>query len=226
MTPLRLLATALWVSFWPALLLVLGGDWHWRAGWIFGAWFLCVCASTMLWLLRKDPALLAERFRRPGTGGQSQRDQATVYVIMICFLAWFALMPLDGHRFHWSPRLPFAVTVAGGVLLAPAWLFMFRSFVDNTFASGLVRIQSERQHHVVSTGVYGFVRHPMYLGAVLMFVGGPLLLGSIAALVAGAALVAVLAARIVAEEELLVRDLPGYDDYRRRIRYRLIPFVW
>src|SRR4051812_26241100 len=226
MSPLKLIGTAVYLAFWPALVLVLGGDWHWRAGWIFGGWFLWTCVSTVAWLYRKDPALLAERYRRPGTGGQSHSDQATVYVLVLGFLAWIVLMPLDGHRFHWTPPLPRAVAVAGGALLMTAWLFLFRALADNTFASPLVRIVEERQHHVVSSGVYGIVRHPMYLGAVLMFVGGALLCGAASALAVAVALVAVLAARIGAEEKLLATQLPGYDDYRRRVRYRLIPFVW
>jgi protein-S-isoprenylcysteine O-methyltransferase Ste14 len=90
----------------------------------------------------------------------------------------------------------------------------------------LVRVQTERAHRVVSTGVYGVVHHPMYLGAILMFVGAPVLIGAASALIVGAALSLLLAARIVDEEKLLALELAGYDDYRRRVRYRLVPFVW
>jgi protein-S-isoprenylcysteine O-methyltransferase Ste14 len=81
-------------------------------------------------------------------------------------------------------------------------------------------------HRVVSTGVYSVVRHPMYLGAMLMFVGAPLITGAASALAMGGALSLLLAVRIVDEEKLLALDLAGYDDYRRRVRYRLVPFVW
>ena len=225
-SPLKLALTALYLCLWPALILLLAGDWRWPEGWIFSLWFLAVCASTIAWLYRHDPALLAERYRRPGSGGQSRRDTVVVYLLMIGFAAWAALMPLDGRRFHWTPPLPVALEVAGGVLLALAWLFLFRAFVDNTFLSPLVRIQTEREQHVVSTGVYGLVRHPMYLGAICMMVGAPLLTGAASALAVGLALSLLLAVRAVDEERLLAVDLPGYEDYQRRVRYRLLPFIW
>jgi protein-S-isoprenylcysteine O-methyltransferase Ste14 len=225
-SPLKLVLTAVYLFLWPALLLFLAGDWHWSEGWIFDGWFLLVCASAIVWLYRKDPALLAERYRKPGSGGQSRRDKIIVYLLLLGFIAWIVLMPLDARRYRWTPRLPVAVEVAGGALLALSWLFLFRSFTDNTFLSPLVRIQTEREHEVVSTGVYGLVRHPMYLGAILMFLGGPLLVGAAAALAVGVALSLLLAVRIVDEEKLLVSELPGYDEYRRRVRHRLLPFVW
>jgi protein-S-isoprenylcysteine O-methyltransferase Ste14 len=225
-TPGRLLFTAVYLLFWPALMLSLAGDWLWLPAWIVGGWFVAVGASTMGWLARKDPELLEERFRRPGTGGQSRRDQVMIYLITVGFVAWIVLMPLDARRFHWTPRLPLAVSLVGDVCLALAWLFLFRAFADNPFGSALVRVQRERGHRVVTTGVYGWVRHPMYLGATLMFVGGPLVAGSLSALVVGLALVLLLAVRSLDEEALLTRELTGYEEYRRRVPYRLIPFVW
>lgn len=226
MSPLTLILTALYLFAWPALILFLAGDWRWPAGWIFIVWFLAICTTTMAWLYRKDPALLAERYRKPGTGGQSRGDKLIVYLLMIGFISWIALMPLDARRYHWTPPLPLAVHIIGGVFLLLSFFFLFRSFTDNTFLSPLARIQPEREQHVVSTGVYAFVRHPMYLGALLMFTGAPLLLGSAAALVVAFALTVVLAVRIVAEEKLLAANLAGYDAYRQRVRYRLLPFVW
>jgi len=225
-SPGRLLFTAGYLLVWPALMLFLAADWSWPEGWIFGGWFVAVGASTVAWLSRRDPDLLAERYRMPGTGGQSRRDRIIVYVLTVGFIAWIALMPLDARRFHWTPRLPLAVELVGDALLALSWLFLFRSFADNTFGSALVRVQTERGHRVVSTGVYGWVRHPMYLGATLMFVGGPLVTGAVSALVVGLVLAGLLAVRSLDEEALLTRELPGYEDYRRRVRYRLIPFVW
>jgi protein-S-isoprenylcysteine O-methyltransferase Ste14 len=225
-SPGRLLFTAVYLLIWPALVLFLAGDWTWPEGWIFGGWFVAVGASTVGWLSRRDPELLAERYRMPGTGGQSRRDRIIIYILTVGFIAWIALMPLDAHRFHWTPRLPLGVELVGDALLAVSWLLLFRSFADNTFGSALVRVQTERGHHVVSTGVYGWVRHPMYLGATLMFVGGPLVTGAASALVVGLALVVLLAVRSLDEEALLTRELPGYDQYRRRVRYRLVPLVW
>jgi protein-S-isoprenylcysteine O-methyltransferase Ste14 len=223
---IKLTLTTLYLFVWPALVLFLAGDWGWVQGWIFGGWLLGVCASVIGWLYRYDPALLAERYRMPGSGGQSGRDQVIVYLLFLGFIAWLALMPLDARRFRWTPPVPLAVGVVGGALLLLSWFFLFRSFTDNTFLSPLVRIQAEREHRVVSTGVYGVVRHPMYLGVNLMLLGAPLLLGAATALGVGAALSVLLAIRSVDEEKLLTNELPGYDEYRRRVRYRLLPWVW
>ena len=205
---------------------MLAGDWRWVEGWLFGLWFVALCATCIAWLYRKDPALLAERYRSPGTGGQSRADEVIVYGLVLGFIAWIVVPPLDARRFGWTPRLPTWVEAVGAVLLVGAAFFLFRSFSDNPFLSPLVRVQTERRQQVVSTGVYAVVRHPMYLGASLMFVGGPLLLGSTLGLLLGLGLVLLLMVRIVGEEKLLARELDGYESYRAKVRYRLVPHVW
>jgi protein-S-isoprenylcysteine O-methyltransferase Ste14 len=202
------------------------GGWRWPEGWVFAGWFVAMCTHTLVWLYRHDPALLEERYRKPGSGGQSGADRLIVYLVFAAFVAWIVLMPLDARRVHWTPPLPVGVEVLGGLLLLPGWFLVFRAFTDNTFLSPLVRIQAERGHRVISTGVYGVVRHPMYLGAILMFLGAPLLTGSLSALAVGMAESLLIVVRVIGEERLLVRELPGYDEYCRRVRYRLIPYVW
>jgi protein-S-isoprenylcysteine O-methyltransferase Ste14 len=222
----KLVATAAYLVAWPILQLWLSSDWRWVEGWLFGLWFVALCATCVGWLYRKDPALLAERYRRPGSGGQSRADELIVYGLLFGFVGWIVVPPLDARRFGWTPRLPTWVEAGGAVLLLGAAFFLFRSFSDNPFLSPLVRIQAERRQQVVSTGVYGLVRHPMYLGASLMFVGGPLLLGSAWGLLLGLGLVLLLMVRIGGEEKLLARELEGYEAYRRKVRYRLVPRVW
>jgi protein-S-isoprenylcysteine O-methyltransferase Ste14 len=111
-------------------------------------------------------------------------------------------------------------------MLAGSFFLFFRSYTDNTFLSPLVRVQTNRNQQLVSTGVYGFVRHPMYLGGILMFVGAPVLLGSVWGIVAGLVLSALLMARITGEEAVLARELEGYREYMKNVRYRLFPFLW
>ncbi len=135
-------------------------------------------------------------------------------------------MPLDARRFAWTPPLSLALKAAGGALLLASAFFLFRAFHDNTFLSPLVRIQAERKQRVVSTGVYALVRHPMYLGAILMFVGAPLLLGSAIGIGVAAAMTLLLAFRVVGEERVLTDELEGYAEYRKKVRYRLVPLVW
>ena len=216
----------LFTLIFPALILVLSGDLLWPAGWVFSLWFVLLCFSTILYLYRKDPALLAERYRQPGAGNQEGWDRYMVYGIVIGFTAWILIMPLDARRFAWSPVFPLWLNILGGAGMAGSFFLFYRSFTDNTFLSPLVRILEERKQKVVSTGVYGFVRHPMYLGAILMFFGVPLLLGSIYGALAGLALTILLAGRITGEEKMLVRNLEGYREYTQKVRFRLMPYLW
>lgn len=223
---LRLAGSALYIAALPALMLLLAGDARWIEGWLFAVWFIGLCATVIAWLYVKDPALLAERFRRPGSGGQSHWDRTWVHLMQFGFITWIVIMPLDARRFDWTPSFPWWVKAAGAALLLASSFLLFRAFHDNTFLSPLVRIQEERNQRVVSTGVYGFVRHPMYLGAALLFTGAPLLLGSAVGLAVGGLMTLLLAARIPREERLLTSELYGYTQYRRQVRYRLLPFLW
>jgi protein-S-isoprenylcysteine O-methyltransferase Ste14 len=135
-------------------------------------------------------------------------------------------MPLDAKRFGWSFVFPLWLNILGVAMLAGSFFLFFRSYTDDTFLSPLVRIQEERTQRVVSTGVYGFVRHPMYLRGILVFAGAPLLLGSGYGLLIGLALTVLLIARIHREEEMLARELEGYQEYMRKLRYRLVPYLW
>lgn len=211
---------------YPLLIVGLSGDWRWAAGWAFGLWFSGFCIATLSHLYWRDPALLAERSRRPGTGGEPPWDRAVLVAIAVLFAAWFVLMPLDARRFHWTAGFPVAWQIIGAGLLLLGSFFMFRALADNTFASAMVRVQEERKQTVVTSGVYGLVRHPMYLGAVAMTLGAPLLLGSRVGLALSPLIIAVFVARILGEERLLADRLAGYDAYRERVRYRLIPGIW
>jgi len=225
MTTLKFVGAIAYLAGVPALCLFLSGNWQWREGWIFGAWYAALCGLCLGWLYFKDPALLAERFRKPGTGGETRSDMVLLLGIKLGCIAWLLVPPLD-VRFGWTPHLPRLCEIAGGILLLPAGFFFFRAFTDNPYLSQLVRIQAERGQRVVDTGVYGVVRHPMYLGAGLMFLGSPLLLGSLAGLLVGLGVILLLVVRIFGEEELLVHDLDGYRAYRQKVRYRLLPRLW
>ncbi len=211
---------------WPALILFISGNWFWVEGWIFGVWFVVVSLSRILYMYHKDPELLQERARDPGTGNQKGWDKYLVYLLVMTFLIWFVTMPLDAERFAWTTNFPLLLKVLGGVLLAASFFFIYRAYTDNTFLSPFVRIQEEREHQVVSTGVYGFVRHPMYLGAVLLFIGTPLLLGSKYGILLGVLMSFIVVVRIIGEENTLVNELEGYIDYKKKVKNRLIPFLW
>jgi len=214
------------ILFFPAIILLASGDWRWLEGWIFSLWFVAMVLSATLYLAVRDPALLAERSRMRFAENQKTWDRYVLVMIYVLMLAWFIVMPLDARRLRWSPDFPASLKVVGGLMLIPSLYFILASTAENTFASTMVRIQTERKQRVISSGVYGFVRHPMYLGAVFMMFGAPLLLGSIWGLITAAVAFGVLVGRIMGEEKMLMNELEGYSAYRNKVRYRLIPFVW
>lgn len=227
MTPGGFILSALvtLVSF-PAVILLTAGDWRWLEGWIFGLWLDAMVLSNMIYLYWKDPALLAERSRMPGSANQKRWDSYLLTGIYAMAIVWLIIMPLDAKRFGWSPPFPVWLKAVGGLLLVPALYLIYQATVENTYLSTLVRIQTERGQRVISTGVYGFVRHPLYLGCLLMIFGAPLLLGSVYGLIVGFIGLIVLVGRIFGEERVLTRELDGYDAYRQKVKYRLVPFVW
>jgi protein-S-isoprenylcysteine O-methyltransferase Ste14 len=226
LTPGRKLVAAFELFAWPSLVVALSGDAGWLYGWIFVAWFLALCISCIVWLYRHDPALLVERFRKPGTGAQLGWDRYLFGVLLLLIAAWFVIMPLDAKRYHWTASWPDWARAVGALGMAGSSFFLFRSVTDNTYLSPLVRMQAEREHKLVSSGVYGIVRHPMYFGALLLMCGVPLFLGSGFGLVVGVLTVLTLIVRILGEERMLVRELAGYEQYRHQVRYRLVPGVW
>ena len=226
MKPVKIIVTFIYLLIFPSLLLFLSGNWLWVEGWIFGIWFIVLCFSVIIYLYFKDPALLSERYKKPGDANQKGWDKYVVYGLMIGFISWIVIMPLDAKRFEWTTFFPLYLKITGGVFLLISSFFFFKAYTDNTFLSALVRIQEERKHKVVSTGVYGFVRHPMYLGGSLLFIGTPMLLGSVYGIILGLLVIFLLAGRILGEEKMLITELEGYNEYKKKVRYRLIPYVW
>jgi len=222
----KFLFTFVYVLIFPALLLLLAGNWLWPEGLIFSLWFIVLCVIAITYLYIKDPALLVERYKPPGSGGQKKWDIFVVVLLVIGFTGWIVLMPLDAERFKWTTNFPFWLKIIGGLFLIPSMILFLRTYMDNPYASGVVRIQDDRKQHVITTGVYGIVRHPMYLGAAFLFVGAPLLMGSLFGWILGVLLTVLLAARSVGEEKMLADELEGYADYRKKVKYRLIPFIW
>jgi protein-S-isoprenylcysteine O-methyltransferase Ste14 len=223
---IKLFLTFVYILIFPVVLLFISGNWLWVQGWIFSIWFIGLCYTTIIYLYRYDPALLEERYRKPGSGEEKGWDKYFMYILFPSFIIWFLIMPLDAQRFAWTTNFPIGLEAVGLIFLIGSGFFLFRSYKDNTFVSPLVRIQSERDQKVVSIGVYGFVRHPMYLGGILLFLGAPLLLGSVYGLIVGMFLSLLFVARIMGEEKMLLEELEGYRDYKKKVKYRLIPYIW
>ncbi len=215
-----------YIFFWGFVFLWIGGDWSWLEGWIFGGYMVGLSFTITIYLYIKDPALLKERMKRPGADNTEGWDKYWFYIFILLFLSWFVIMPLDAMRFGWTAEFALWIKCVGGISFIPSFYFIFMSFAENTFLSPNVRHQKEREHKLVDTGVYGMVRHPMYLGAIFWMIGGPLLVSSLYGLLFGFLSAFALMIRIVGEEKMLVKELDGYKAYRKKVKWRLFPLLW
>jgi len=212
------------VVFGLALFLA-AGTVVWPSGWAFLILFFGFTIALTRWLLRHNPGLLKERMTGIGKANQPAWDRVFFVAMQVFFLAWLVLMPLDAVRFRWS-QMPGWLQGVGAVLLLCSFYLFFLTFRENPFLSPAVRVQPERGQTVISTGPYRYVRHPMYGTTIVFIVGTTLLLGSWYGLLMGLVLVVGIAFRAVQEEHVLLAELPGYDTYMARVKYRLIPYVW
>jgi protein-S-isoprenylcysteine O-methyltransferase Ste14 len=194
---------------------------YWQA-WLFLVCYFAASLVVSIWLEHNDPALL-ERRMRGGPFAEGERSQKVIMTITsIGFLALLVVPGLD-HRFGWS-LMPEAVAVLGDLLLFAGWMGILAVFRANTYAAATIQVTSGQS--LISTGPYAIVRHPMYAAALLMLLGIPISLGSWWGALVLLALLPALAWRLIDEERLLLRDLEGYADYRRKVPWRLIPHVW
>jgi protein-S-isoprenylcysteine O-methyltransferase Ste14 len=212
--------------FFGVLLLVPAGTWKWDRAWVLLALSGIGSAIMMIWIFRRDPALLKERMRSPIQKDQPLEDKIAVSLLMSTLVGVIIFTPLDVFRFHLLSPPTFPVAVFGLFLFLFGWLMTVLAFRANTFAAPVVKHQSERNQVVVDHGVYAIVRHPMYTGVIILIIGEGLWLGSYAAALLTLIPAIVLAVRIMNEEKFLRTKLTGYDDYTRRVRFRLIPFIW
>ncbi len=204
------------VLFLPA-----GSVRYWE-GWVYWAVFFVCSMAITLYFLRYDPRLIARRLKA-GPGAEKEKSQKAIQAIAGVLFCGVLVVPGLDHRFHWSSLPPLAV-VAGEGLVVLGFLLIFRVFRENSYASGIIEVADNQR--VIATGPYRVLRHPMYAGAVLLFLGTPPALGSQWGSLLVPPLFGILAARLLDEERYLSIHLSGYQEYCRRVRYRLIPFVW
>jgi protein-S-isoprenylcysteine O-methyltransferase Ste14 len=216
------LALAVLAVVMGLLLFVPAGTVHYWQAWVYLSIFTGASALTTLHLLRRDPALPERRM----SGGPMAEKQPAQKVIMLCtsigFIALLIVPALDEH-FGWS-AVPLGGVVAGDVLVAIGFYLISLVYRENTFTSATIEVAENQE--VISTGPYAIVRHPMYASAFLYLLGTPLALGSYWGLVPIAVMMPFLIWRLLEEERFLARNLPGYTEYQKGVRYRLVPFVW
>lgn len=209
-----------------ALLFLPAGTWHWARAWLLVGTYGVASVAAVAIMLPKHRGVIEERMKPPLQRDQPRSDKIIAAVLVATLLGAIAMIPVDRFHLHLTREAGPIVNALGLASFLGGFTIMCLAAMQNAFAAAVVRHQKERGHAVVDSGLYGVVRHPMYAGAFLWMLGMPLWLGSYAGVLFFAVPMAVLAVRITTEERFLRRELAGYDAYTRRVRYRLVPFVW
>ena len=207
-------------AIFTALMLFLpAGTIHWANGWLFMALLFIPLFLVGIFLMVKDPELLEKRLN----GHEKEDEQKKVLLLSgIMFTVGFVLCGL-GKRFAWY-TLPTPAVAVSCVIFIIAFILYGEVMRENRWLSRTVEVQDGQK--VVSTGMYGIVRHPMYSVTIVLFLAMPLILGSIYAFILFLSYPFFISRRIRNEEEVLLNELPGYEEYTKKVKYRLIPFIW
>ncbi len=208
-----------------ALLFVPAGRLDWVEAWALLAAYGLFLGLYAWWGLRKDPDQLRERNQARKAENVKPWDKTIMAAYTVLLLLTPIVAGLDAGRFGWS-AVPLPAKLLAWLGLAVTGALIFWALTTNTYLSRMARIQDDRGQVVVTTGPYCAVRHPMYLGIILLFVCMPVALGSWWALLPGAVIGLLFVIRTAKEDRMLRDELPGYAEYAQRVRYRLVPRVW
>lgn len=214
----------LYVSL-PLILLLCGGELGWWQAWLYSLLLLAAGIGGHIWAERRHPGLMAERQNPESLGKAKPWDK--LLAPLMAFGIGFPMVVVAGldHRYHSSPEFPPWSVVLGFVLISSGYAFAVWAMAENRFFSSVVRIQTDRGHVVCDSGPYRLVRHPGYAGNILALFGIVLALGSVWTLIPAVVVSVISVIRTVLEDRTLLEELPGYRDYARHVRYRLIPRV-
>ena len=206
---------------WPA------GTWRWWEAWVLIVMWVVYGAVMTHYLLRHDPALLAERLKLvPIHKEQKYWDKLLMSVFFIGGIGLYLIPGFDVMRYEWSEPLPEWMRILALLIHLPCFLLLGWVMRENTFLSQVVKIDKDRGHKVVTTGPYALVRHPMYTVVIVLLFAVPVALGSRYALVLAVFLTLLLIIRTNFEDRTLHEELKGYPEYAKQTRYRLIPGIW
>jgi protein-S-isoprenylcysteine O-methyltransferase Ste14 len=220
-----LVQTIVWFGLMGAIIFVAAGTIDYPGGWLYLGEMVAISAVFGLHMMRVDPGLLNERLKPPMQKDQPLADKLVLIPVLLLIFGGMGFMAADAARWHWSMMAP-SVQWAGCGLLLVTLLFMYWTMRTNSFAAPVVKIQKDRGQAVITTGPYAIVRHPLYFGALFYMAGTSLVLGSWWGLAAVPILALLFGIRIGIEEKVLRAGLEGYDDYARRVRWRLVPLIW
>jgi protein-S-isoprenylcysteine O-methyltransferase Ste14 len=201
------------------LIFVPAGTLYYWQGWAFLTTFIAVSAALTVYMALYDRNLL-ERRLRAGPRAETRTSQKIIIVLVMLGSIAFLVFPVLDHRFGWSPVPPY-VSIVGDALIVLGYLFIFFVIRENSYAASTIQVAEDQR--VISTGPYALVRHPMYAGALFLILGLPLALDSWYGLLGIFGFVPVLIWRLSDEETFLTRNLPGYAEYKSKVRWRLIP---
>lgn len=202
-----------------ALIFLPAGTWQFANGWLLmGILFVPMFLAGIV-LMIKNPALLKKRLHAK----EEQKEQDLVIKLSgLMFLVGFIVAGL-GVRFGWY-ILPKGVVICATVIFVVAYVLYAEMLRENTYLSRIIEVQENQK--VIDTGLYGIVRHPMYSVTLLLFLSMPLVLGSIYSFLVFLTYPFIIAKRIINEEAFLEKELEGYREYKQKVKYRLIPFIW
>ncbi|HOH20922.1 MAG TPA: isoprenylcysteine carboxylmethyltransferase family protein [Anaerolineaceae bacterium] len=209
----------------PLLPILISGRWNWWEAWVMLAVFVLSFILSRALAVRKSPDILKERANYNQHENTQPWDKWLSPLVAFGSVFILLVAGLDA-LYHWSAGFPLAVEIAGLVLIAGGYILGSYAFIENAYFSGTVRIQDERGHRVVSSGPYGWMRHPGYLGSLVASLGMPLLLDSLWAFIPVVIFGAFFIIRTRLEDNFLQENLPGYREYAQKVRYRLLPGIW
>jgi protein-S-isoprenylcysteine O-methyltransferase Ste14 len=220
---IRLVAVYLLI---PMILLICGGDLGWWQAWLYSLLIVAAGIGGRLWAEYRHPGLMAERQNIENIQNAKAWDK--VLAPLMALSVGYPMVVVAGldHRFNWSYEFPLWLIALGFILILLGYAFATWALAENRFFSSVVRIQADRGHVVCDSGPYRFVRHPGYTGNILALFGIVLALNSVWTLIPATVASIIAVIRTALEDQTLQEELPGYRDYARRVRYRLIPWLY
>lgn len=210
----------------PLVLLVCGGDFGWWQAWLYSLLIVAAGMGGRIWAERRHPGLTAERQNTEKIRSAKAWDKVLAPLMAVSLSFPLVIVAGLDHRFGWSPLFPIWLNFLGLVLIALGYTFATWALAENRFFSTTVRIQTDRGHVVCDSGPYRIVRHPGYAGNLLSLPGIVLALGSLWTLIPAVVALIIAVIRTALEDRTLQEELPGYREYARRVRYRLIPGIY
>lgn len=195
----------------------------WISAWLVLILFLVYLALVMIWGIRNSPDLLMERGKIEDNVKSWDKLINAIYAVSLIIM--LVITGLDSQRYGWT-KIPIGFEISGFVLMVCSGLLIWRAMAENVYASRWARIQADRGQKVVTTGPYSYVRHPMYIGVIILVLSSSLALGSMWGLVPGGLIGLLYIFRTILEDRMLNKELDGYQEYAVKVKYRLIPGIW